>query len=188
MSAAIIPGVARPPLLSGPEGSGAEISACGTYRYALWRKWSPTLPLATFVMCNPSTADANEDDATIRKCMGFAHRWGLGGIWVVNLFALRSTDPRALLTASDPVGPDNDGWLANACSFEPSVVCAWGSPGGARVAAMLSERAPTLVHLAYCHEGSLQCLGTSKDGSPRHPLMLGYSVPRQAWPLKGGAR
>jgi len=79
----------------------ALISPCSQYRYWLLRRWS-NRPLATFVMLNPSTADANSDDATIRKCMGFADAWGLGGIWVVNLFALRSTNPYGLV--SDEVG------------------------------------------------------------------------------------
>lgn len=75
---------------------GAVISQDQLYRYLLWRRWG-TGPVVTWLMCNPSTADATVDDATIRKCTGFAKRWGFDGIHVINLFALRSRDPLALL-------------------------------------------------------------------------------------------
>ena len=58
----------------GADDTGAAISPCGRYRYALWRKWSDMGPLATFLMLNPSTADASENDATIRKCIGWLGR------------------------------------------------------------------------------------------------------------------
>lgn len=86
----------------------AGISECGTYRYWLCREWSPGLDSLVWLMLNPSTADATQDDPTIRRCMGFARRWGYGGITVVNLYAYRATNPRDLLTAADPVGPEND--------------------------------------------------------------------------------
>src|SRR5579859_5937119 len=94
--------------------AGATFSACRTYRYRLWRSWEPRGSRCVFVGLNPSTADESTDDATIRKCVGFAKRWGFGAIEVVNLFAyagVRSTDPRSLLGVSDPVGPDNDGTM-----------------------------------------------------------------------------
>jgi len=75
----------------------AVISKCGRYRYLLTRKWGKRTDFATFVMLNPSTADGFRDDATIRKCIGFAKRWGFDGIQVVNLFAWRSRDPLDLL-------------------------------------------------------------------------------------------
>jgi hypothetical protein len=76
--------------------SGAELSACRTYRYRLWRQWDADLAPVVWVMLNPSTADESADDPTIRKCIGFAQRWGYGGIEVVNLYAYRSPDPRQL--------------------------------------------------------------------------------------------
>jgi len=81
----------------------AVLSDCGTYRYSLTRRWSPG-PLLGWVMLNPSRADALVDDPTIRRCVGFARRWGFAGIVVRNLYALRATDPRELSRHPAPVG------------------------------------------------------------------------------------
>lgn len=146
--------------------SDALVSPDGFYRYWLTRTWG-TGGHATFVMLNPSTADANEDDPTIRRCIGFAKAWGLGGLRVVNLYALRSTDPKGLWKASDPVGPDNDHWLREAAFHAVRlglpIVAAWGAnakPG--RVAQVLAL--PSMDRLT--------ALGVTKDGAPRHPLYL----------------
>src|SRR5262249_3639514 len=81
-------------------------------------------------LLNPSTADAEQDDATVRKCMGLSRRWGCGKVQVVNLFAFRSTDPKALRLAADPIGPANAVWLGRATQeAEGPVVCAWGTHG-----------------------------------------------------------
>ena len=100
--------------LADPAAGAAVLSPCGAYRYLLTRRFGPGKKLATFVMLNPSTADAERDDATIRKCVGFARSWGCAGLQVVNLFAFRATDPTDLRMADDPVGPENDVWLGRA--------------------------------------------------------------------------
>lgn len=163
-------------------GAGADISPCGKYRYTLWRRWSEYGPLATFVMLNPSTADATVDDPTIRKCMGFAKRWGKSGIWVVNLFALRSTDPMGLLSVSEPFGPNNWDWLRAAAEHD-EVVCAWGATGGAKVQNLIKWRIASVLPLLANASGNrgLFCLGKAKNGAPRHPLMLSYDTPLQAY-------
>src|SRR5262249_14212908 len=93
----------------------AVISDCGRYRYSLTRRWGDAAePRALFVMLNPSTADAEQDDPTIRRCIGFAKAWGMGSLEVVNLYALRATDPAALLSAPDPIGPKNDTMITSA--------------------------------------------------------------------------
>ena len=108
----------------------AVISKCGAYRYSLTRKWSDA-PLLSFVMLNPSTADAKEDDPTIRRCIGFARREGAGGLIVANLYALRSPSPEALWSARDPIGPENlqtlAGLAAQAVDQSFPIVCAWGA-------------------------------------------------------------
>lgn len=141
-----------------------------TYRYALMRRWDPARPVAAFIMLNPSTADAVKHDSTSRRCVGFARSWGAGGILLVNLFALRATDPRELRTHPDPVGPHNDlvlAWLPTAATdFVTPVVAAWGVHGafrgrGREVASQLEARGVRL-----------SCLGLSQAGHPKHPLYL----------------
>src|SRR5260221_14621388 len=86
----------------------ALISPCGTYRYWLNRWWNKKLPLAVFIMLNPSDADAVQDDPTINCCVRLAKREGYGGIHVVNLFAFRTPDRNRVPEQRDPVSPDND--------------------------------------------------------------------------------
>src|SRR5262245_11810739 len=113
----------------------ALISPCGQYRYHLSRVWDAARLRVCYIMLNPSTADANKDDATIRRCIGYAQRWEVckgvpfGGIDVVNLYAYRATNPTALKLVADPIGPDNDLWLKRVCSSEEvgMIVAAWGA-------------------------------------------------------------
>ena len=154
-----------------PLGSGADISLDGIYRYRLWRTWDNPEHRCLWMMLNPSTADADKDDPTIRKCIGFAKRWGFGAIDVVNLFAFRATDPTELLTAADPVGLENDGTTLDALRSARRVVLAWGQHD-ARVRKLVAERAKQFVWRAR----DAGTLGRSQSGSPRHPLMLAYTT------------
>jgi hypothetical protein len=145
----------------------AEISSCGQYRYRLTRRWADGKPLA-FLMLNPSTADANIDDATIRKCIGFAKVNGFNAIDVVNLFAYRSTRPSDLKAAGYPVGDLNDLHISHCITEAGKVVLAWGmnAHGHARVdevIAMIKAKniRPYFLKLSTC-------------GVPSHPLMLSY--------------
>lgn len=147
---------------------GATFSDCGTYRYELRRAWgiNHTDPLS-FVMLNPSTAGAEHDDATIRKCIKFAKTWGYGGIVVVNLFAFRSTDPSILPSLADPCGPNNTRYLADAMKSSDKVICAWGKHGGLRGIGPLVLR---WMHSVY--PGRVHALKLNKDRSPMHPLYI----------------
>ncbi len=149
--------------------NGAILSDCGAYRYHLWRVWNIESPIMVFVMCNPSTADAFEDDPTIRRCIGFAKREGYGGISVRNVFALRSTDPSALLSHPDPYGPENEQHLLSACSVSlmTRLICAWGVPVKGNRLRHYYQQAGTILQ---CQRPD--CLGTTKQGHPRHPLYL----------------
>lgn len=169
-------------LFDGGLRKGATLSDCGTYRYQLWREWQPDAPKAVFLMLNPSTADAMVDDPTIRKCVGFAKRWGMGGIIVVNLFAYRATDPTALahLSTLVAVGPENSEQIRGA-THAGKLVCAWGATGGARVQKMVRERLIVVKRILREAGVDTFCLGRSADGSPRHPLMLAYSTPLDLW-------
>lgn len=154
----------RRPLADGLVGDpSAVLSPCRTYRYELRRVWDAQLPMAGWVMLNPSRADAKTDDASIRRCAGFARRWGCGGIVVRNVFALRATDPDRLLDHPEPVGPDNDRFLLR-CLDDPLTVLAWGDRGGARAAQVGERLLRSGVLLAH--------LGMTRRGAPRHPLRL----------------
>ena len=145
----------------------AAISDCGRYRYCLWRQWGEG-PCVDFIMLNPSTADGKVDDPTIRRCIGFAKRWGAGSLRVLNLFAYRATDPKQLKAVDDPVGPDNDWWIQGYQDIpepyeEPLYrVCAWGSGGR-----LLGRDREVLGMFNRIH-----ALRLNTDGSPAHPLYL----------------
>src|ERR1700741_1245036 len=105
----------------------AIISDCKKYRYSLSRVWDSSKPKVLFIMLNPSTADANNDDPTIRRCMNFAKSWGFGSLYVGNLFAFRSKEPTHLLYAEDPIGNLNANHLQTMSEFVDLIVCAWGN-------------------------------------------------------------
>ena len=143
--------------------SGADFSDCGRYRYKLWRTWDDIRPDVMFIMLNPSTADATADDPTIRRCIGFAHDWGYGGVRVGNLFAWRTPYPQALRSALDPIGRHNDSALCELAEGAALVVAAWGVHG------MWLARAQT-VRQRFTRP--LHALGVTKSGEPAHPLRL----------------
>lgn len=152
----------------------ATISPCGRYRYTLERGWSSNLPL-TFVMLNPSTADASEDDPTIRRCIAFARRENAGGIVVVNLFALRATEPRVLQSVEDPFGSDNHMVLDGVLAARNRIVCAWGAQPIAYEPSVVFRR------LASVKGVQLSCLGRTMGGYPRHPLYLRADQPLEVF-------
>jgi hypothetical protein len=117
----------------------------------------------TFVMLNPSAADAEKFDPTVRRCFGYACDWGFGSLEVVNVFALRSTYPDVLSKAVDPVGPENDATIINAVKASDLVIAAWGVHGP------LHGRDRKVLDM-IANVKDLHCLGTTKGGHPLHPL------------------
>jgi hypothetical protein len=149
------------------------------YRYMLARMWDDyfednavTRPLMVFGMLNPSSAGAFRSDPTIRKCVGFAERYKCGGIVVVNAAALVSTDPKGLRDVADPIGPHNARMIdwAFGAPILAIRVCAWG-----RVEPRVRRRLLTSMGNIKAH--AHWCFGKTKDGEPRHPLMLAYDTP-----------
>lgn len=167
----------------------AVISDCGQFRYRLMRRWAPG-NLVLFIMLNPSTADADVDDPTIRRCMRFAHAWGYGGLWVGNLFPYRSTDPRGLFREAN----SQASWAENMMHLAAMdhdcelVVCAWGNGSTA-------ERVKGSRLFGWQYKPlevvtkPLHYLALAKDGTPKHPLYLKGDLkpqlievpPRRAW-------
>ena len=157
----------------------AVISLDQKYRYTLTRKTGlvePQTKMAsiTFVMLNPSTADANADDPTIRRCVGFAKKWLAEELIVLNLYAYRATEPAELRFVDDPVGPMNELFLSTALWQAAGVVCAWGANAHPDEVAKLRANAAE-------HDCALWCLGTNKDGSPKHPLYIPAETEPRVW-------
>ena len=155
------------------QNRGADLSADRCYRYKLWRIWDDENPPALFIMLNPSTADANRDDPTIRRCIRYAQEWGYGGLLVGNLFAYRSAYPSTLRQVLDPAGPRNGRALAELQERAAITVAAWGGLGD------LLGRAREVCGLL----GPMHCLGVTLGGHPKHPLYLRKDEPLQPYPL-----
>ena len=142
----------------------AHFSECGGFRYLLTREFGGE-STCLFVMLNSSTADAEQNDPTIRRCISFAKRDGFGRLEVVNLYAFRSPLPSVLFAAADPVGPDNDREIEAALDRADSVVVAWGNHAE-------QERVNKVVGLIKRSGKVSNCFGLTKLGQPRHPLYL----------------
>lgn len=156
------------------EPSGAVFSPCRTWRYVLWRRWADG-PMAAFIGLNPSKADELDNDATIRRCIGFAKRWKRSGFYMLNLYAFCATYPRDLLLAPDPVGPENDAAMAAYARLADPVVAAWG------MNAHGFERTRKVLAWLNASEIPLHCLGRTKEGAPRHPVRLAYTTALEAY-------
>lgn len=146
--------------------SGADFSDCRTYRWMLYRKWNPNLPVCAFIGLNPSTADEIDDDPTIRRCIGFAKSWNLGGLIMLNAYGFRATNPKDMKAAIDPIGYLNNMSLdlisKSVIEGGGIVIAAWGAhchPDRARAVCELVAR-------------PIHCLGKTKNGCPKHPLYL----------------
>jgi hypothetical protein len=161
----------------GNNTAGAIFSPDEVHRYTLWRRLSdnlknnPDAPPILFVLLNPSTATHEVSDPTVTRCINYAKTWGHGRITVVNIFAVRETDPRNMKASKDPIGPHNDHYIhaeaENVAKADAGrIICAWGAHGefldrGQRVATLLQDI-----------DAPLHCLALTKAGHPKHPLYL----------------
>lgn len=136
-------------------------------------------PVAAVIMVNPSTADAEEDDATIRRVIGFGKRLGWSKVIVGNVFAYRATDIRQLAYAADPIGTDNPAHLKEILAQAELAIVAWGTLS--KLPPALRERWSIVSDIAASIKVPLKCFGVAKDGHPRHPLMLKYQTDLVDW-------
>ncbi len=162
-----------------------EFSEDRAYRYTLRHSWvkqddghfapvqleTKNLLAVMWIGLNPSTADEQELDNTLRRVRSFSHDWGFNTFIMTNAFAFRATKPKDMHKAVDPIGPDNDRVLietARRCEF---AVCCWGAKGN--FPRMLRHRAATVRMLVRSNTNRpLYCLGLNDDGSPKHPLYV----------------
>lgn len=166
----------------------AVISPCGRYRYRLGRQIctsSRGLGTCLFIMLNPSTADAELDDQTIRKCIKYAKTWGYVGLDVVNLFAWRATDPREVLcNLADANNDDAFRHLSEAIRAADLIVCAWGNgiPRADGRAATKERAASVLEWIRDAGKVPHRLGPLTKQGHPNHPLYLKDSLTPEPMP------
>lgn len=165
-------------ILYGP----ATFSPCRAYRYSLYRPIHDRHgPPVLFLMLNPSTADETKLDPTVTRCCRFASDWLCARMYVANIFALRSTDPRAMKSHPHPV--DLTGSLRNDTVIRMLaehvalhagwIVCAWGAHGTHRGRADTVRRLLAGLPLRY--------LALTAGGQPRHPLYLRADLKPTRW-------
>ncbi|MFN6352757.1 MAG: DUF1643 domain-containing protein [Cyanobacteriota bacterium] len=163
-------------------GGAAHFSPCGRYRWWLLRPWCPDRSAIVFLGLNPSTANGNRDDPTLRRLRGLAARWGHGRLLVLNLFSRVGSDPAQLRRCPQPVGEHTDAWLATALGWlqaqpqhapgpPPRVWVGWGHQGG------LHGRHRVMLDVLRCWGGEVVCVGVTREGYPRHPLYCRASQP-----------
>lgn len=166
----------------------AVISPCGMYRYRLERTVAMEGPVYAFFGINPSTADASVDDATVRKWIGFAKRWGASRFIVGNVWPLRSTDVRRLATATRwlDIGRENQRHILAMATEADVLVPCWG--GREKVPRIMHNEIDDLAALLLGTGKPVMHFGLTKSGDPKHPLMLGYDTPLTPWMSAEGAR
>jgi hypothetical protein len=159
--------------------TGAIFSADGLFRYTLERAWDESKLLLLVVMLNPSTADAERNDATITRVINRAKREGFGGIIVCNLYAYRSPYPAKLMeryaSGNEVVGRENDAVIERSVERCDAVLVAWGSHK------LAARRDCAVLELLSPLADNIVMLETTKDGFPKHPLHVAYRVPFQRY-------
>lgn len=145
----------------------ATISTCDQYRYDLMRKWNPNGEnLVSLIGLNPSTADANKDDPTLVRCMNFSKSLGFDGLILVNLFAYRSTSPKAMKEFISPIGEKNDAYIIDAIARTNKTILCWGNHGSHK------SRDIEVLQLIKSYREEYFCFGQTKSNQPKHPLYL----------------
>ena len=127
-----------------------------------------------FILLNPSMADSNTDDPTVKRCVGYAKNWGYGSLSIYNLFAYRATDPRDLKKQGYPIGDENDAILRDLGLSNIDIIAAWGN--GAQLARVV--KVVELIHRP------VQCLAYNKNGMTHHSLLLPKDIHPQRWDMQ----
>lgn len=146
------------------ENEGALFSPCRQYRHVLWRRWNKEKSYVLIIGLNPSTANENEDDPTIRRCKKFASDWGYGAIYMVNLFDYCATKPKDMLNFNNPCSDENNTYIKALAENAGLILCAWGTNGNHK------DRDSEVKKLLNIYE--LNCLGLNSNGTPKHPLYI----------------
>ncbi|MBD9510046.1 DUF1643 domain-containing protein [Ensifer sp. ENS10] len=157
----------------------AVFSECGLYRYLLEHDFGGSGPVISLGMVNPSNADDENNDSTMTKVDGFAVRLGASKVKVWNKYAFVDKDVKALRSATDPVGPENDAYIAQAVTDADIHIVAWGPLS--KLPKPLRNRWLAVADVLAKAGARPMCWGIALDGQPRHPLMLAYATPLVPW-------
>jgi hypothetical protein len=151
------------------------------YRYGLMTVWEVDLPILVGIFCNPSKADERIEDNTDKLFRARAQALGYGGAYMLNLFALVSTNPQALKETKDPVGKNNDHYIVQTCKGHKHILCGWGTNG-----AYLNRAAQVLalLHNKLNPQPTLFYLKLTQDGHPAHPLYIKKNTPMTPWSIR----
>jgi len=147
--------------------SGAWLSKNRAHRYLLEREWDEGEGYVLWVMFNPSVANETEDDPTIRRCIGFAKKWGYKGIRVTNLYSVIGTDPKKL--PEPRIDNFTDRVIGHGIEGCDIIVFAWGALAVGHEARMWDVWKQIII---AGREKDVYSLGITKSGHPRHPLYL----------------
>ena len=149
----------------------AILSEDRKYRYVLSRIWDETKPKVMIIGLNPSTADETEDDPTIGRCISFSKSWGYGGVYMLNLFAFRATQPKDMFNAQNPIGLENNSYIEIYSKKVDKIVCAWGNHGTYKNRGNeIREKFDKLFYLKL-----------NQTGEPAHPLYLKSELVPKKW-------
>jgi hypothetical protein len=159
--------------------SRAILSPDWEYRYYLSREVSSDGIVIAYFGVNPSLADAEVDDQTVRKWKGFTIRNGGCRMIVGNLFAYRSPDVKSLAKVSDPVGPENWSYLYKILSEADILVPCWGNSN--KIPAYLRGQIDKVTDVLFSSGKPVKVFGLTSNGQPKHPLMLGYDTTLREW-------
>lgn len=161
-----------------------HFSPCRKWRYTLLHRWDtddlftqpkPNPRLIAWIALNPSTADENQLDPTLRRIRGFSQLWGYDGFIMLNLFAWRDTDPKKMKQVPDPVGPENDRYILQTANSVDLLITAWGTHG------THLDREQHVLNLLKPATAKIAHIGLTKNKHPRHPLYAPGDHPPIPW-------
>lgn len=158
------------------------------HRYRLlWTHAERAGVMNVVIGMNPSGASAEVADQTLLKTWGFCGRWSNGPLLMTNVVAFRATSPSDM--EIDPVAEDENlhqirraVQIARRTGSKARVVAAWGTPGLPKALRAKFDARVLAVHTMLREMNvPLLCLGTTRDGSPTHPLLIAYDTPLKLW-------
>lgn len=157
-------GKTRMRLLPGVNGLALFVGDRDEHRLELWRIWGDPKPFVLWIGMNPSTAEADVDDNTVRIEQRFSREWGFAAYCKTNVMSYRVTNPAGLLQPGvNPADQRNLDIILGLAQQAGTVVLTIGS-----LPPRLRPYGETVVRVLANAGIQMKCLGVTADGSPRH--------------------